>query len=235
MWSYYGAKTNIIDRYPSPKFDKIIEPFCGTARYALRFWEKDILLVDKYEVITDIWKWLQNCSKKDIISLPRFKAGDNINEFEYDCKEQRYLIGFLVGFGFTDPRKTATPRLRNRPNAMNYTIQNIASQLHKIKHWEIRSGSYDKIKNEPATWFIDPPYQHGGHAYKKSNKHIDFKHLATWSMERIGQSIVCENTKADWMDFKPFLNQNVLSGRNNEAIWSNLHTAFDNEQKELFT
>jgi hypothetical protein len=26
MWSYYGAKTNIIDYYPVPKHNKIIEP-----------------------------------------------------------------------------------------------------------------------------------------------------------------------------------------------------------------
>src|SRR6185369_4284263 len=115
MWSYYGAKTNIVHLYPKPMHDKIIEPFAGTARYALRYFEKEILLVDKYHVITDIWKWLQQCSPADITSLPRFKAGDNINDFTYDCDEQRYLVGFLVGFGLTDPRKTATPRLRNRP------------------------------------------------------------------------------------------------------------------------
>ncbi len=233
MWSYYGAKTNIIDHYPAPKFDKIIEPFCGTARYALKHFEYEILLVDKYDVIVKIWKWLQKCSEHDIRSLPRFKTGENINDFKYDCEEQRYLVGFLVGFGFTDPRKTATPRLRNRPNAMNYTIDRIAKQLFKIKHWEIRSGSYESIENKKATWFIDPPYQHGGHSYKMNNKKIDFNHLAKWCKERSGQSIVCENTKADWLDFQPMVRQNVLSGKNYEAIWSNHPTVFDNEQLKI--
>lgn len=234
MWSYYGAKTNIIHLYPAPKHDKIIEPFAGTARYALRFFEKDILLIDKYEIIIKIWQWLQKCSPADIKGLPRFKAGDNINDITYDCIEQRYLVGFLVGFGFTDPRKTATPRLRNRPNTMNYTINQIASQLWKIKHWTIRSGSYEDIENEKATWFIDPPYQHGGHAYKCSNKKIDFNHLGNWAREREGQTIVCENTKADWMVFKPMVIQNVLSGQNSEAIWSNYPTEFDHIQQKLF-
>lgn len=54
MWSYYGAKTNVINFYPRPKHDKIIEPFAGTARYALKYFDRDILLVDKYEVITKI-------------------------------------------------------------------------------------------------------------------------------------------------------------------------------------
>jgi hypothetical protein len=233
MWSYYGSKTNIIHLYPKPKEDKIIEHFAGTARYALLYFEKEILIVDKYDVIIKIWKWLQKCSEKDILTLPRFKAGDNINEHTYDCEEQRFLVGFLVGFGFTDPRKTATPRLRNRPNAMNYTIKSIASQLYKIRHWEIRLGSYEDTENVRATHFIDPPYQFGGHAYKCSNKHIDYNHLGEWCRTREGHTIVCENTKATWMDFKPMVTQNVLSGRNEEAIWSNHPTPYDNIQLKI--
>lgn len=233
MWSYYGAKTNIIDHYPPPKFDKIIEPFAGTARYALKYFDRDVLLVDKYDVIVKIWKWLQLCSPGDIKGLPRFKAGDNINDHTYNCEEERFLVGFLVGFGFATPRTTATPRLRNRPNAMNYTINSIASQLYKIKHWQIKQDDYSEIDNEQATWFIDSPYQHGGYKYKHSSKKIDFKHLASWAREREGQAIVCENTKADWMGFKPMITQNVLSGKNTEAIWSNIPTVFDNEQLTL--
>jgi site-specific DNA-adenine methylase len=221
MWSYYGAKTNLIKYYPRPKCSKIIEPFAGTARYALQYFEKDVLLVDKYDVIVKIWQWLQKCSEKDIRDLPRFKAGDNINDHHYDCEEQRFLVGFLVGFGFTGPRKTATPRLRNRPNAMNYTIESIASQLFKIRHWKIEQGSYEDIPNQEASWFIDPPYQVGGHAYAHSNKKIDYNHLKEWCVSRRGQIIVCENSKADWMDFQPAFIQNVLSGRNYEVIWTN--------------
>lgn len=233
MWSYYGAKTNIVDHYPTPKFDKIIEPFAGTARYALKYFERDVLLVDKYDVIVKIWKWLQQCSPSDIIGLPRFKTGENINDHEYNCIEERYLVGFLVGFGFPTPRHTASPRLRNRPNAMNYTIKKIASQLFKIKHWKIIQGDYSDIANEPATWFIDPPYQHGGHKYRHGNNKIDFGHLASWARERKGQTIVCENTKATWMDFKPMITQNVLTGKHQEVIWSNMPMVFDNEQLKM--
>ncbi len=233
MWSYYGAKTNIIDLYPPPKHRRVIEPFCGTARYALKYFDRDILIADKYEVIIKIWKWLQQCSPNDIISLPRFKTGDNINEFKYDCEEQRLLVGFLVGFGFPEPRKTATPRLRNRPNAMNYTINRIASQLYKIKHWEIIHCDYVEVANQKATWYIDPPYQHGGHVYKCSNKKINYSELGPWCRDREGQVIVCENTKADWMDFKPMVVQNVLSGKHHEAVWCNEPTYFDVVQTKL--
>jgi site-specific DNA-adenine methylase len=233
MWSYYGSKTNIVDAYPRPKHSKIIEPFAGTARYALKYFDRDVLLVDKYEVIVKIWQWLQKCSSSDILGLPRFKKGDNINDVTYDCEEARLLTGFLVGFGFATPRDTATVRLRNRPNAQNYTIGRIAAELYKIRHWTIRHGSYNEIENEPATWFVDPPYQFGGHAYKHSNKKIDFDHLSQWSRDRKGQVIVCENTKATWMDFKPLVNQNCLSGKNLEAIWTNEVVSYAGRQLEI--
>lgn len=58
MWGYYGSKSKIIKYYPPPKFDKVIEPFAGTAQYSLKYWEKDILLIDKYDVIIRLWEWL---------------------------------------------------------------------------------------------------------------------------------------------------------------------------------
>jgi len=94
MWSYYGAKTNIVKYYPPPKYGKIIEPFAGSARYALKYFDRDILLVDKYDVIIKIWKWLQKCSPNDIISLPRFKAGDNIDSHHFNCEEEKAIYRF---------------------------------------------------------------------------------------------------------------------------------------------
>ena len=57
MFSYYGSKSKIVDYYPPPKYGKIIEPFAGSARYSLRFWQKDVLLVDKYPVIIEVWNY----------------------------------------------------------------------------------------------------------------------------------------------------------------------------------
>jgi hypothetical protein len=169
-----------------------------------------------------------------VLQLPRFKQGDNINEYNYDCEEQRLLCGFLCGFGFPSPRKTATPRLRNRPNAMNYTIKKIASELYKIRHWEILHGEYDMLPNHSATWFVDPPYQFGGHVYVHSNKKIDFKQLAYFCQSRNGQVIVCEGGGADWLPFRPFINQNVLSGRTRELVWYNQPEYYANEQLTIF-
>lgn len=235
MWSYYGAKTNVVRRYPPPKFGKIIEPFAGTARYSCLYWDREITLIDKYPVITDIWKWLQKCSKSDITKLPySFKKGESISDIKFDCIEAKWLMGFLIAKGVERPRLTIVDRITlYRPNAVKFQLQRIASALDKIRHWKIIEGSYEDVPNEEATWFIDPPYQFGGHSYVKSSKHIDFKHLAEWSREREGHVIVCENIKADWMDFKLMQGHHGTHGPQQEAIWSNYPTAFDNEQIKM--
>lgn len=234
MWSYYGAKTNLVKLYPRPKYETIIEPFAGSARYSLLHFEKDVLLIDKYPVIIKIWQWLQQCSPNDILKLPRIKEGQNINAFSFDCEEARLLFGFLIGFGFTHPRKIATPRHRHRPNDLPFRLKFITANLFKIRHWKFLLADYTEAPNIQATWFIDPPYQFGGHAYIYGSKKIDYSHLGDWCTARQGQVIVCENTKADWMPFVPFSKQHVLTGVNEEAIWTNEKTIYHNTQIKLF-
>lgn len=229
MFSYYGSKSKIVNHYPPPKFQKIIEPFAGSARYSLKYFDRDILLVDKYEVIVNTWKWLQGCSPNDIKKLPVMKLGETLDDFDL-TKEEKVFMGFVVQQGTTGLRKTVSSYA---VDGIKSNLESIASQLFKIKHWQIRQDSYENIANETATWFIDPPYQFGGHEYKCSNKNIDFKQLSNWSIGRMGQVIVCENTKADWMDFKPMVEMQGAMFKTTEAIWSNYPTAYDNVQERL--
>lgn len=97
MWSYYGSKTNLVNLYPRPRFNKIIEPFAGSARYALKYWDRDVLLIDKYDVIINIWKWLQQCSPKDVLGLPKLGPGQKFDDFTFDCIEARNLCSFVHG------------------------------------------------------------------------------------------------------------------------------------------
>jgi site-specific DNA-adenine methylase len=233
MWSYYGSKKSIVDNYPPPKFDKIIEPFVGAGSYALKYWDRDIVIMDKYEVIYKIWKWLQECDIRDIDKLPHFLSPeDNLNNYNFDCEEAKLLMGFCIAKGVERPRNKPTERATiSRPNNINYTLSKIKNNLHKIKHWTILQGSYSDLKNEKATWFIDPPYEFGGHAYVENK--INFLELAEWCKSREGHVIVCENTKATWLPFRPMINNKGTHKTTTEAIWSNLPTAFDNEQLTL--
>lgn len=235
MWSYYGAKTNLVGYYPKPRYGKIIEPFAGSARYSLKYFDRDVTLIDKYPVIIDIWNYLQSCSEKDILGLPRrLKSGDRIDEMKFDCEAQRNFYGFIIGCGAERPRMKAPDRkTTQRPNHINYNLQRVAKNLFKIKHWKFICGDYSTAPDVEATWFIDPPYQVGGAAYVMSNKKIDFNALSLWSRARKGQVIVCENTKADWMDFKPIVKQRGSLKESVEAIWTNKVTVYHNEQMKM--
>lgn len=232
MWSYYGSKANIIDYYPKPKFDTIIEPFAGSARYALKYFDREVLLIDQYEVVVKIWKWLQSCSKNDILSLPRLNYKENLDNFIFDCPEAKLFMGFIIGYSNVSPLKTATSHNIKRPNHINYSLNRVANNLDKIRHWKIKQDTYLNIDNIQATYFIDPPYQYGGEKYVKSNKNIDFQQLSQWAQSRTGQVIVCENHKADWMPFSPLCTQRGAQKNQKEVIWTNSGTY--QEQLELF-
>lgn len=231
MWNYYGSKSIIVDLYPPPKYGKIIEPFAGSARYSLKYWDRDVLLVDKYDVVIKVWKWLQSCSKQDILGLPDLKKGELISDYNLPEPAAMFL-GFLAGVSCTAPRNKISAFAAEQ-NGRKNKLKRIADNLYKIKHWQIIHGDYNEIPNKQSTWFIDAPYQHGGYAYVENK--IDFTHLRNWVISREGHIIVCENTRADWMDFKPMV---AMRGGNTkyttEAIWSNFPTNFDNVQQLLF-
>lgn len=229
MFSYYGSKSKIVDYYPPPKYGRIIEPFAGSARYSLKYWDRDVLLVDKYNVIIEVWSYLKNASEKDVLSLPKLKAGQMISDFSLS-KEEKLLLGFSAGAGVSSPQNKVSKF--GEQNSKTF-LTNIANNIFKIRHWEFKVGSYYEIENIEATWFIDPPYQHGGEHYKQSSKDIDFNHLSKWCKSRNGQAIVCENTKANWMDFNPLVKIKGTRLKTVEAIWSNMPTNYDNKQLSI--
>lgn len=235
MFSYYGSKSKVVHLYPSPKFGKIIEPFAGSARYSLKYFDRDVLLVDKYPAIVKIWHYLQKASEKDIAGLPRLKRGMDIDTLGLS-EEERLLVGFMTSLGRGRPGKTISP-FADVHFAENRTSkwEVMARNLYKIRHWKIICGDYREIENEEATWFIDPPYQHGGqYEYVFNNKQFNFIELAEWCKSRNGHIVVCENTKASWLPFWPLRDLHGVNKDTTEAIWSNYPHNFMARQPELF-
>lgn len=218
MWSYYGSKSKIVKYYPRPKYGKIIEPFAGSARYALKYWDREVLLMDKSKDIIDIWHYIQKASPEDIKRMKCPAAYSKIDRKEFDCDGQFLLMKYLIVQGafrgnYTVSKWGAMRFERNR--------KNIVENMHKVKDWTIVHGCYTDLPNEKATWFIDPPYVTGGHKYPQSNKRIDYQHLGEWCRQREGQVIVCENSTASWMDFQPLVRTNTSKGFSHEVMYTN--------------
>lgn len=218
MFSYYGSKSKMIKFYPKPECDKIIEPFAGSARYALEYWEKDVLLVDNYDKIIRIWHYLQKASVKDIESLPELTYKQSLDDYKYLSDDERLLMGFMVARGVRRPQKIV-----QKFSNIDIDKRRIIKNLHKIKHWKIELGDYKKIENQKATWFVDAPYQIGGELYNTCERDslIDFNFLSEWCKNRIGQVIVCENTKASWLPFSPLRENKGAYSKTTESIWIN--------------
>ena len=235
MFSYYGSKAKVVQYYPSPTTLKIREAFAGSARYSVMYWDTpDILLMDKYQVIVDVWHYLQRASQQDILGLSRIKIDERISEvYSKDSIEYKFL-GFLTQAGQGKPADKFSSYRNNE--MLQKQLKKIASNLYKIKHWKIIQGSYEDLENEDATWFIDPPYEKMGvHQYQYNSKTIDFNSLANWCKSRLGQVIVCENLDATWLNFKPLINFRGSINNNTEAIWTNFPTQYDSVQQELFS
>lgn len=218
MWSYYGRKKKIIKHYPVPAFGHIIEPFAGTASYAYEYWDTpQVTLIDKYDKICRIWWYLQKASSNDILSLPDVSNGEFIGDkYKWLCDEERWLIGFCINNGSVMPKHTAG---RMNFNSWSRDKIRIANDLYKIRHWHIIEADYIKVANWRATWFIDPPYQ-----FQKiyvQNKDLDYPKLAEWCKSRNGQVIVCEQSTADWMDFKPLVKLSGQRTKTMECMWTN--------------
>ena len=230
MFSYYGSKSKIVDYYPPPKYGKIIEPFAGSARYSLKYWDRDVTIVDKYDVVIDVWRFLQASSEKDILQFLNLNLTYRLSDIVEKGTIEWKFLGFLTQAGQGKPSDT-----RTMMSNFEEDIKRISKEVFKIKKWNILLSDYMELPNDEQTWFIDPPYQFGGeHQYRHNNKKIDFAKLAEWCKSRNGHTIVCENTKADWLPFKPMVDMKGTMYKTTEAIWSNIPTNYDNIQLKMF-
>ena len=83
----------------------------------------------------------------------------------------RYLVGLWLNRGVSGPRKTPSKWMRDgiRPGSFwgDRVRETIASQVSKIRHWQVYHLQYaDCPVQGSATWFIDPPYQGVGTHYR---------------------------------------------------------------------
>lgn len=227
MFSYLGSKSKIVGLYPEPLYGKIIEPFAGSARYALRYWNKEVELYDTSEYIVEVWKYLIQAKERDILSLPNVPSKVHLDNYTQLSQAERYLIGFSLCRGKSKPRKVG-----HGQNSWARDKVRIARNLYKIRHWTIEQKSFTEISNQEATWFIDPPYintqERKGNTDKYPCDSLDYTLLAEWIKSRQGQIIACEGTGATYLPFKHLTNINANT--NNKTVKKLQELIYTNEK-----
>jgi hypothetical protein len=231
FFPYYGGKHRSATRYPPPQHATIVEPFAGSAGYALRYADRRVRLYDKSEAIGAIWSYLIRATSGEILRLPLLDVGQSVDTLPLP-QEARWLIGMWVNPGSAQPKKTQTAWLRGDGCTARFSQWGdgprgrIAAQVDHIRHWTVETASYEAAANEIATWFVDPPYRNMGRHYPCGADDIDFAALGAWCRERRGQVLVCEQAGASWLPFRAFgafkSNQgHTERTRSAEALWLN--------------
>lgn len=226
FWRYYGCKWRAAPRYPNPIHGAIVEPFAGAAGYSLRYPQHRIVLVEKYPVVAEIWRYLIGVSASEIRRIPCDpQCIDDVPSWV--PKPARDLIGWWFNSATVSPCKTLSVG-RKRLAAMGRkfegwteaTRERVASQVDHIRHWTVIEGDYKQAPDIRATWFVDPPYNNKAGSYYVENG-LDYAELGAWCRNRKGQVLVCENDGATWGDFAPFatLKAGVNGKGSREALW----------------
>ena len=208
MFYYYGRKKRLIKLYPAPLYNLIIEPFAGSAPYALNWHEgRDVILIEKDKSVYDLWKYLQTINPDDVSNMPDLKVGDKTSELIH-------ILHSASKRAFDYKTITVTKILETNWNSNK---NKIAEQIPLIKNWKIFNDDYSSAPDVECTWFIDPPYFGDmGTGYRFGSDQIDYKKLKEWVLSRRGQVIVCGSMFDDWLNFEKLTNQSSIAGKRNE-------------------
>ena len=207
MFKFFGSKYRLARNYPAPKYATVIEPFAGSAAYSV-FHRRSldrVVLVEKDHRIADVLVRLLSMSSDDIRALPDPVEGDMSSDA---------LVAFAAGRTTRDTpeRFVVSPRMAQRFRPM---VNRIADVVDECRHFEVTHGDYTEaviLADEPATWFVDPPYQHQGGRwdrtrggrYRHSNRDIDFEALGQWCDDLVADHnhiIACDMDGSTWREW----------------------------------
>ena len=151
FFSYYGSKYRLAPRYPPPRFNTIIEPFAGSAQYATLYHTKRVILIEKYKTLADLWRYLIEATKKDILSLPLIGPDQTVHDFDLS-PDEKHLIGFWLNKASSSPGNKKSSWAKSKPFKTEVWSKacrsRLANQIDKINHWSVIHCGYEEYEHE---------------------------------------------------------------------------------------
>ncbi len=207
MFNYFGSKYLLAKTYQPPAFDVIVEPFAGSAQYAM-YWMRErsditCIMYDTDPKVIASWNRILAATPDEIMNWS-VKIGDPVND---------YIDLANYGGGNRVVNARIVSDFRQAKPGWARTRAAVGDRVTIIE------GDYTQALDIEATWFIDPPYTDAGHNYAHSM--VDYQQLAEWARNRKGQTIVTEAGSADWLPFSHHKTQrtNLGTTRSRELVW----------------
>lgn len=206
VFKYFGSKWRKAKLYPQPSHNLIIEPFAGSACYAMYYLQSDAryacILADSNPRIANLWRWINTNPHEEIMDLPTKSLilGDDITKMGFSESAAELIIRWQrVGLNGCQ----TVSKWNCTPGQWDENVKVSVSNAVKILAGRIEVyNDYSQIKNQTATWFVDPPYR-GQTKYYHEQREINYESLSGWCKSRNGQTIVYEQNGATWLPFEP--------------------------------
>ncbi len=238
FFGYYGGKWRDAPRnYPTPDHGTILEPFAGSAGYALRYADRKVILCEVDPILSEVWRYLIGVKAKEILAIPDMDPFGSVDDLRV-VQEAKWLVGLWLNRGTASPRRSPSKWMREgiRPGSFwgDRVRKTIASQVDAIRHWQIFNCSYSECPTpRAATWFVDPPYEAAGKHYRFGCDLLDYGALGAWCESRPGQVIVCENEGATWLPFRDLADVKTTraTSRSREVVWLSSDSESDAERR----
>lgn len=227
MFYYYGGKRRLARFYPPAQHAVVVEPFAGSAAYALHQLDQTkrarpvdrVILVEKDPRVCKTWERLLAMEADELTNYPIPSVGERTSDFLLMTAACSNRIARTESMIVTERMPVVVRRM----------FRQIARVLPYVKdHVEIIEGDYTEAPDIQATWFIDPPYHVDGRAQSRGMGYaekcdsyaLDYEALAKWCRARRGQKIVCEQVGADWLPFKHLRwARDSIGNKAAEAVW----------------
>lgn len=237
--SYYGGKSKIAHLYPAPQHNLIVEPFAGSAAYAWLH-RRDQSGVPRMVWLNDldprtfsIWKFLTSEGASDIVEsyVPEtVEKGQKVSELIPADYPGLVEICRAEANQGTQGAKGVHDQITSMGAKCWKVKRKLKEVIPEVANWKVTNCNYADLANLEATWFVDPPYSNAaGSRYRTSD--IAYDHLGWWCLNRQGQTIVCENAGANWLEFQPMEHSRVSirsryqKADAKEVMWTNASSA----------
>lgn len=113
LFPYLGSKSRSIGEYPPPRNEVVVEPFAGSALYAHRYYDRQVVLVERDPKVAAVWRWLLHPKTTPALvrCMPVFEPGERISPRMKRWPDgARWLVGFWAFRGMAQARD----RMRGR-------------------------------------------------------------------------------------------------------------------------